>query len=69
MKEQRAEKLGVRFDEAITSFLKEKRPHLELKRRGKPQEVAAVITFLCSELSSFVVGANYRVDGGSAASI
>ncbi|KAI9132291.1 SDR family NAD(P)-dependent oxidoreductase [Acaryochloris sp. CCMEE 5410] len=69
MMEQRAEKLDVNFDEAIASFLKEKRPHLELKRRGKPQEVAAVIAFLCSELSSFVVGANYRVDGGSVATI
>jgi 3-oxoacyl-[acyl-carrier protein] reductase len=69
MMEQRAEKLGVSFDEAITTFLKEKRPHLELQRRGKAQEVAAVITFLCSQLSSFIVGANYRVDGGSVASI
>ena len=69
MMEQRADKLGVSFDEAIASFLKEKRPHLELQRRGKAQEVAAVITFLCSQLSSFIVGANYRVDGGSVASI
>jgi 3-oxoacyl-[acyl-carrier protein] reductase len=69
MMEQRAEKLGVGFDQAIATFLKEKRPHLELQRRGKSQEVAAVITFLCSQLSSFIVGANYRVDGGSVASI
>ena len=69
MMEQRADKLGVSFDEAIATFLKEKRPHLELQRRGKAQEVAAVITFLCSQLSSFIVGANYRVDGGSVASI
>ncbi|MDB9524480.1 SDR family oxidoreductase [Oscillatoria sp. CS-180] len=69
MMQQRAEKLGVDFDKAIATFLKEKRPHLELQRRGKAQEVAAVITFLCSQHSSFVVGANYRVDGGSVASI
>jgi NAD(P)-dependent dehydrogenase (short-subunit alcohol dehydrogenase family) len=69
MMEQRADKLGVSFDEAIATFLKDKRPHLELQRRGKAQEVAAVITFLCSQLSSFIVGANYRVDGGSVASI
>jgi 3-oxoacyl-[acyl-carrier protein] reductase len=69
MMEQRAKKLGVSFDEAIASFLKQKRPHLELQRRGKAQEVAAVITFLCSQLSSFILGANYRVDGGSVASI
>lgn len=69
MMEKRAKDLGVSFDEAIATFLKEKRPHLELQRRGKAQEVAAVIAFLCSQQSSFVVGANYRVDGGSVASI
>jgi NAD(P)-dependent dehydrogenase (short-subunit alcohol dehydrogenase family) len=69
MMEQRAEKTGTDVDGAIESFLEKKRPHLKLKRRGKPQEVAAVIAFLCSQQSSFVVGANYRVDGGSVASI
>ncbi|MEC4892168.1 MAG: SDR family oxidoreductase [Oscillatoria sp. PMC 1051.18] len=69
MMEKRSQKLGVSFDKAIATFLEEKRPHLELKRRGKPQEVAAVIAFLCSELASFVVGSNYRVDGGSVASV
>lgn len=69
MMEQRAEKMGTDVDGAIASFLEEKRPHLKLKRRGKAEEVAAVIAFLCSQQSSFVVGANYRVDGGSVASI
>lgn len=69
MMEKRAEKLGVSFEEAIDSFLEEKRPHIELKRRGKAQEVAAVIAFLCSQQSSFVLGSNYRVDGGSVASV
>jgi len=69
MMEKRAGELGVSFDEAIASFLKEKRPHLELQRRGKAQEVAAVIAFLCSEQASFVVGSNYRVDGGSVTGI
>ncbi|WOD38016.1 SDR family oxidoreductase [Nodosilinea sp. E11] len=69
MMEQRAEKMETDVDEAITTFLDQKRPHLELKRRGKAEEVAAVIAFLCSQQSSFVVGANYRVDGGSVAGI
>ncbi|MEH2145782.1 SDR family NAD(P)-dependent oxidoreductase [Nostoc sp.] len=69
MMEKRSKQLGVSFDEAIDSFLDEQRPHIELKRRGKPEEVAAVIGFLCSEQSSFVVGSNYRVDGGSVASL
>lgn len=69
MMEKRAEKRDTNIDEAIESFLKEERPHIELKRRGKAEEVAAVIGFLCSDRASFVNGANYRVDGGSVASI
>lgn len=69
MMEQRAEKMGTTVDQAIATFLDQERPHLELKRRGKAEEVAAVIAFLCSQQSSFVVGANYRVDGGSVAGV
>jgi 3-oxoacyl-[acyl-carrier protein] reductase len=69
MMQKRAEKMDVEVDQAIDSFLDNERPHLELQRRGKVQEVAAVITFLCSQQSSFVVGSNYRVDGGSVASV
>lgn len=69
MMESRSQKLGVDFDQAIESFLKENRPHLVLQRRGKAEEVAAVIAFLCSQQSSFVVGSNYRVDGGAVAAM
>lgn len=33
-------------------------------RMGRPEEAAAVVTFLASEQSSYVVGANFYVDGG-----
>ncbi|MFW5641796.1 MAG: SDR family NAD(P)-dependent oxidoreductase [Roseicyclus sp.] len=69
MMDKRAEAEGVSRDEAVAGFLKEERPHLELERRGKPEEVAAAIAFLCSDKASFVVGANYRVDGGSVATM
>jgi len=69
MMEKRADKLDVSVDEAITSFLDEERPYMELKRRGEPEEVASVITFLCSANASFVNGANYRVDSGSVATV
>ena len=69
MMEKRAEEKGTSFDEAIKTFLKEERPHIELNRRGEAEEVAAVIAFLSSQHSSFVVGANYRVDGGSVATV
>ncbi|RIJ71282.1 SDR family oxidoreductase [Nakamurella silvestris] len=69
MMRKRAEEKGVDFEEAITSFLEEERPYMELGRRGEPAEVAAVITFLCSDRASFVNGSNYRVDSGSVATI
>ncbi|MDT9592535.1 SDR family oxidoreductase [Nocardioides zeae] len=69
MMEKRSDELGVSFDEAVTSFLDEERPYMELKRRGTPEEVAAVVAFLCSERASFVNGSNYRVDSGSVATI
>ena len=69
MMDQRAEEQGTSRDEAIASFLDEERPSMELGRRGEPDEVAAVIAFLCSERASFVNGANYRVDAGSVATI
>lgn len=69
MMDQRSAQLGLDRDEAIVSFLEQDRPHLELERRGEPEEVAAVIAFLCSDRASFVVGSNYRVDGGSVATL
>ncbi|MBB2975905.1 NAD(P)-dependent dehydrogenase (short-subunit alcohol dehydrogenase family) [Microbacterium endophyticum] len=69
MMQKRAAKLDVTPKQAITTFLDEERPYMELKRRGEPAEVANVIAFLCSDLASFVNGSNYRVDSGSVATI
>lgn len=69
MMDKRADELGTDRDDAIDSFLDEERPYMELGRRGEPEEVAAVIAFLCSAQASFVNGSNYRVDSGSVATI
>jgi len=69
MMKKRAQEQGVSQDQAVTGFLKEERPYLVLGRRGRPEEAAAVIAMLCSELASFVTGANWRVDGGAVGSI
>jgi NAD(P)-dependent dehydrogenase (short-subunit alcohol dehydrogenase family) len=69
MMSKRAEQNGTSFDEAIESFLQEERPYMELGRRGRADEVANVVAFLCSDLASFVNGSNYRVDSGSVATI
>lgn len=69
MMEKRAAEFGVSIEEAIESFLEQERPGMVLKRRGKAEEVAAMIVFLCSERSSFITGSNMRVDSGSVATI
>ncbi len=42
---------------------------LPLGRLGTPQEIAAVVVFLCSEQASNVNGAAWSVDGGTVATI
>lgn len=42
---------------------------IPLGRFGTPQEIAAVIVFLCSEPAANVAGAAWSVDGGSVATI
>ncbi len=65
MMRKRAEERGESFDAAIESFLKEERPGMVLKRRGRAEEVAAAVAFLCSARASFINGAGIRVDSGS----
>jgi NAD(P)-dependent dehydrogenase (short-subunit alcohol dehydrogenase family) len=38
-----------------------------LQRQGSPEECAAVICFLASDLASFVTGSSLPVDGGTVA--
>lgn len=33
-------------------------------RMGKPEEIAAIATFLCSDAASFITGSNFPIDGG-----
>lgn len=65
MMDELAQKQNTSREQAIEWFLKNKRPNLAVNRRGKAEEVAAVIAFLCSEQASFINGSNYRVDGGA----
>jgi 3-oxoacyl-[acyl-carrier protein] reductase len=69
MMRSRAQERNITMDEAVQSFLSENRPGIEVGRRGRVEEVAAVIAFLCSEQASYVVGSNWRVDGGSVSTI
>lgn len=69
MMEKRAQEMGVSFEEAVQSFLKEERPGIVQQRRGQPEEVAAAIALLVSARASFINGSNLRVDGGSVQSV
>ncbi|WP_340104911.1 SDR family NAD(P)-dependent oxidoreductase [Rhodohalobacter sp. 8-1] len=69
MMEKAADEQGVSKEEAIESFLENNRPHIEQKRPGTIDEVGPVVAFLASDKASFINGSNFRVDGGSVASV
>lgn len=67
--EEEAKKKAISVAEGEASFIRDNRPNIVVGRAGTPEETAAVVAFLASEKASFVTGSNYRVDGGSVASL
>jgi 3-oxoacyl-[acyl-carrier protein] reductase len=59
--DQSSARTGKSRDEVLADMAKG-RP---LGRLAKPQEIAAVIAFLCSNRASYVTGAAWSVDGGT----
>jgi NAD(P)-dependent dehydrogenase (short-subunit alcohol dehydrogenase family) len=55
---------GKSFAEFEADFFRTVRPTSLLKRFATPEEVAPLITYICSPLSSATNGAALRVDGG-----
>jgi NAD(P)-dependent dehydrogenase (short-subunit alcohol dehydrogenase family) len=59
--DQQAARTGKPRDEVLASVAAG-RP---LGRLAEPDEIAAVITFLCSDRAAYVTGAAWSVDGGT----
>jgi NAD(P)-dependent dehydrogenase (short-subunit alcohol dehydrogenase family) len=55
---------GQPFEEFEKEFFKSVRPSSLIKRFATTQEVANLVTYVCSPLSSATTGAALRVDGG-----
>jgi len=45
-------------------FEKYRKERMAIRRFGTPDEIGKVVTFLCSEYASFIVGSSFLVDGG-----
>jgi len=63
-----AERWGIDREAAIERFIKEER-RMPLGRLGEPEDVAALVVFLASDLGKQITGSDYRVDGGMIATI
>jgi NAD(P)-dependent dehydrogenase (short-subunit alcohol dehydrogenase family) len=69
--EEFVEKLsgGASFESFEKQFFEEARPSSILKRFTTPEEIANMVVYVCSELSSATNGAALRADGGVVRSV
>lgn len=51
-------------EEQLSGFAQAMQNRIPLKRFGKPDEIAHLVTFLASDKASFITGAEYNIDGG-----
>jgi acetoacetyl-CoA reductase len=58
--------IGTKMVTAIPADVLESKilPQIPLGRLGKPDEVAGLIIYLCSDEAAFVTGANIAINGG-----
>jgi acetoacetyl-CoA reductase len=58
--------IGTKMVTAIPKEILESKilPQIPVSRLGKPEEIAGLIIYLCSEEAAFVTGANISINGG-----
>jgi 3-oxoacyl-[acyl-carrier protein] reductase len=59
--QEQAVRAGTDPNDMIRAF----EAQIPMRRLGRPEELAAVVTFLASEQAAFVTGASIQVDGGA----
>ena len=57
---ERSKETGIKIEEILENLGKD----LPIGRIGKPEELAPIVTFLCSEKANYITGNSISVDGG-----
>lgn len=61
---QKAKTMNLTLEQMLTHLMKGRSP-FAIDRPARGEEIASLVLYLASDLSSFVTGTNFRIDGGT----